>query len=545
MLRLAQQGDSQAVLDMVSNSSQGVSGSSFGGKSGGVDSLSRSLAGLSVVSSPQPNIKFSAHISAVHQTKGGISIEQVPTGLRDTYAPEAPGRRDAARLLSMTEPLLDTARQNQTGPMMFGVDPGVVKRTLIAVAQHATRITSKESRVLEINSPCYVLGDIHGNLVDLQFFRKTLWPAGPEVTAGDFLFLGDFVDRGKDSIGVIAYIMAMKILNPNKWWLIRGNHETREVNGNIEHYQEGSFLNQCLVIFGENDGYAVWEAINNFFDTLPLAASIDKTIFCVHGGIPRELCVKGSSLDIVRQQECPMRCVHSNEMVYDMLWSDPSSPEQETSPDLDSNGFGLSARGCTCFGERSIDMFLDLHGFKHVFRGHEAQQSGVGVSKGARLTTIFSTSKDHFGADIVSTCGCVLVDHDYIHPIVRALPQATHSPSGLSPTYAEQSIEASEASVAHEPGSPQSPNGASRGYLDGDLADYSGPYTSGGVRSGVMGSLGGGMNSSGHIWGERIGDAGEVAPPPRRSAWEERDSQGRNYASMQRPPMQQWLGAGR
>lgn len=69
--------------------------------------------------------------------------------------------------------------------------------------------------------------------------------------------------------------MAMKILNPNKWWLIRGNHETREVNGNIEHYQDGSFLNQCLVIFGDNEGYAVWEAVNNFFDTLPLAATID------------------------------------------------------------------------------------------------------------------------------------------------------------------------------------------------------------------------------------------------------------------------------
>jgi hypothetical protein len=52
--------------------------------------------------------------------------------------------------------------------------------------------------------------------------------------------------RGKDSIPVIAYIMAMKILNPNKWWLIRGNHETREVNGNIEHYQVRCLRFSCL-----------------------------------------------------------------------------------------------------------------------------------------------------------------------------------------------------------------------------------------------------------------------------------------------------------
>jgi hypothetical protein len=142
-----------------------------------------------------------------------------------------------------------------------------------------------------------------------------------------------------------------------------------------------------------------------------------------------------------------MRSVQTDETVYDMLWSDPTSPEQENSPELDANGFGVSARGCTCFGERSIDLFLDIHGFKHVFRGHEAQQSGVGVSKSARLTTIFSTSKDHFAGEITATCGCVLVDHSTIHPIVRALPAAPHV--GLNPTYAGQSVEAQEVHVTN------------------------------------------------------------------------------------------------
>lgn len=143
-----------------------------------------------------------------------------------------------------------------------------------------------------------------------------------------------------------------------------------------------------------------------------------------------------------------MRSVQTDETVYDMLWSDPTSPEQESSPDLDANGFGVSARGCTCFGERSIDLFLEIHGFKHVFRGHEAQQSGVGVSKSARLTTIFSTSKDHFAGEITATCGCVLVDHNTIHPIVRALPAAQPNPQ-LNPTYAGQSVEAQEVHVTH------------------------------------------------------------------------------------------------
>eukprot|EP00286_Rhodomonas_abbreviata_P020856 CAMPEP_0181296532 /NCGR_PEP_ID=MMETSP1101-20121128/4756_1 /TAXON_ID=46948 /ORGANISM="Rhodomonas abbreviata, Strain Caron Lab Isolate" /LENGTH=499 /DNA_ID=CAMNT_0023401407 /DNA_START=271 /DNA_END=1767 /DNA_ORIENTATION=- len=358
ILRLAQDGDSQGVLDVIAKRD---------GKEASI-AAERERERAQAASdrrSALRDVHFSYHITAVHRSPQGISIEQVPTGLKNTFLQEQAGRKDALRLLAMTEPLLDAASPStQHTPAQFGVDIHVLKRTIIAVAQHATRITGKEKRVLEVHAPVYVLGDIHGNLVDLQFFRKTLWPAGPEVTAGDFLFLGDFVDRGRDSIPVIAYIMSMKILNPGKWWMIRGNHETREVNGNIEHYQEGSFLHQCLFTFGESDGYAVWEAINNFFDTLPLAASIDDSVFCVHGGIPRELCRPGSSLDIIRSIECPLRSVQADEIVYDMLWSDPSSPEQEHGGELDPSGFGLSARGCTCFGERSIDLFLDIHKFK-------------------------------------------------------------------------------------------------------------------------------------------------------------------------------------
>jgi diadenosine tetraphosphatase ApaH/serine/threonine PP2A family protein phosphatase len=67
------------------------------------------------------------------------------------------------------------------------------------------------------------------------------------------------------------------------------------------HYQDGSFLTQCLATFGESDGIAVWDAVNGYFDTLPLAASIDGAVFCVHGGIPQELCEPGASLDLIRQ----------------------------------------------------------------------------------------------------------------------------------------------------------------------------------------------------------------------------------------------------
>jgi hypothetical protein len=154
------------------------------------------------------------------------------------------------------------------------VDREQLRDLVLDVAMAAAAIQEKEPRMLQVPAPCYVLGDIHGNLLDLTFFKRTIWPVGPAAQGGDFLFLGDFVDRGADSLPVAAYMMAQKVLNPNKWWMIRGNHETREVNGNIKTYRDGSFLHQCLRIFGDMDGRAVWEQVNCFFDTLPLAARI-------------------------------------------------------------------------------------------------------------------------------------------------------------------------------------------------------------------------------------------------------------------------------
>ena len=361
-------------------------------------------------------------VSVAHTPRGVLSSES-PTLLFDGQP--SPSNKlssdedNARRLLGMIEPLMDFSSSTLATPPP-PIDKGLLRDLIISLAGAAAAIQQNEPRMLELPSPCYVLGDIHGNLTDLQFFRKTLWPAGVQTRAGDVLFLGDFVDRGLDSVPVVAYIIAQKVLNPYKWWMIRGNHETREVNGNVKTYREGSFLHQCTSIFGEDDGRNIWEASNDFFDTLPVAARVGGQIFCVHGGLPREMCEEGSSLMEINKIPCPLRNVRRGDMVHAMLWSDPVPPEREGGDNmLDKLGFGLSSRGCACFGEKALDIFLDKHDLSYVFRGHEAQQHGIGLSKSARLCTIFSTSKDHFQSDAKTTCGCVLVDHGSIVPIVR------------------------------------------------------------------------------------------------------------------------------
>ena len=371
-----------------------------------------------------PNTVAVAHSGHISGGSSGIETIQVPTLQYDGFSPLPSPKTERAidrarELLHLIEPLMEHTANGSHPP---AVDREQLRDLVLDVADAAAAIQVIEPRMLDVPAPCYVLGDIHGNLLDLTFFKRTIWPAGPAAQGGDFLFLGDFVDRGADSLPVAAYMMAQKVLNPKKWWMIRGNHETREVNGNIKTYREGSFLHQCLRIFGDLDGRAVWERVNCFFDTLPLAARVANKVFCVHGGLPRELCQPGAKLEMINEIPAPLKAVRRGEMVHSMLWSDPVPPEREA-PELqghlDEQGFGLSSRGCACFGERTLDIFLEQHKVAFVLRGHEAQQNGIGLSRSGRLCTVFSTSKDHFAGDVKTTCGCVLISRDGILPIVR------------------------------------------------------------------------------------------------------------------------------
>ena len=181
---------------------------------------------------------------------------------------------------------------------------------LIELCKRVALILEKEKRLLELRSPVYVFGDLHGNVDDLKFFSEHVWPLGMPLTAGTFLFLGDYVDRGQGGLEVVAYLFAQKVQVPEKIFLLRGNHETRAVNGWEEYYRGGSFLWQCKKRFGNTKGTQVWDICNQVFDRMPFAAIVDKSVFCVHGGIPRPTGVtpeEDNRLEDIRRIPCPHR----------------------------------------------------------------------------------------------------------------------------------------------------------------------------------------------------------------------------------------------
>lgn len=302
---------------------------------------------------------------------------------------------------------------------------------LIMVCQSISEVFEQQPRCLFMQSPVYVFGDIHGNLEDLHFFADNIWKMGIDLTAGKFLFLGDYVDRGMSCLECVAYLFGLKLLYPNKIELLRGNHETRDVNGWEQHYQEKSFLYQCKDRFGIDVGETLWEEVNQAFDRLPLAAVIDHEIFCIHGGLPRPIYDEDDPNTTEIQTILALPNIISimppydheedwmKQVATDCIWSDPASEEMESM--LDETGFGESPRGggAVCFGSKAIDNFLQANNLSYIIRAHEAHAHGVSLSKGARVFTVFSTSKDHRQGDH-AMAGCILIDNDKIQVINRS-----------------------------------------------------------------------------------------------------------------------------
>ncbi|KAL0215693.1 hypothetical protein P9112_007877 [Eukaryota sp. TZLM1-RC] len=221
-----------------------------------------------------------------------------------------------------------------------------------------------ESNVVQIPAPLSIVGDLHGQLLDLlEMFQVSGEP--PDT---NFLFLGDFVDRGPHGVELICLLLCYKLLHPQRIVLLRGNHETRTVTRTYGFYTE------CLSKFGKP---TVWNSLMSVFDALPPSAVVANTMFAVHGGLSPQLSV----LDQLRVID-RYGCLVSESLISDLLWADP---------DPDHEGFRQSPRGAGwIFGEDVLNRFLHYNGLEHVVRAHQLCPNGFMLMFDDRLTTVWS-----------------------------------------------------------------------------------------------------------------------------------------------------------
>ena len=151
----------------------------------------------------------------------------------------------------------------------------IAKEDIVKLLTRACRIVKKEPNVIQIKDPITIVGDIHGQYYDLL---KLLNVGGdPEITK--YLFLGDYVDRGSFSVEVMILILSLKINFSDSIYLLRGNHECRQMTTYFNFRQET--LSKYDI--------EVFDLMIDFFDCLPLAAIVNSRFLAVHGGISPEL----------------------------------------------------------------------------------------------------------------------------------------------------------------------------------------------------------------------------------------------------------------
>jgi len=183
----------------------------------------------------------------------------------------------------------------------------------------------------------------------------------------NYLFLGDYVDRGTQSLETICLLLAYKIKYPENFFLLRGNHECASINRIYGFYDE------CKRRYN----IKLWKTFTDCFNTLPVAAIIDEKIFCIHGGLSPELKTMEQVRRIMRPTDVP-----DSGILCDLLWSDPHKQLR---------GWGENDRGVSfTFGEDVVQKFLDQHDFDLVARAHQVVEDGYEFFAKRQLVTVFS-----------------------------------------------------------------------------------------------------------------------------------------------------------
>lgn len=295
--------------------------------------------------------------------------------------------------------------------------PRFTYETLCLLSDRVIQVFSSQPSLLTIEGPTVIVGDLHGNLIDLiRIISDSGLPCleeeADEVYSQDqkdyddnnsllatdegakakvnsrsmkYLFLGDYVDRGDFSIEVITLLFSLAILFPNSIYLLRGNHEFRDTNRSYGFYEQ--IKNQY-----ESHAEDLFETFNSAFDFIPIAAIVNKALFCVHGGLSSKLGLVSTIQRLPRPiKEC------AGQLLQDLMWSDPTTDVDAYLPSVRGSG--------TLFGFYATSTFLKANNLKKLVRAHQWVHKGITTLFNGAVTTVFSSSNYNKGTE----SGCAIL----------------------------------------------------------------------------------------------------------------------------------------
>ncbi|KAF9044565.1 phosphoprotein phosphatase PPZ [Hymenopellis radicata] len=256
---------------------------------------------------------------------------------------------------------------------------------ITSICLAAREVFLSQPTLVELAPPVKIVGDVHGQYSDLiRLFEMCGFPP-----AANYLFLGDYVDRGKQSLETILLLLCYKIKYPENFFLLRGNHECANVTRVYGFYDECK--RRCNI--------KTWKTFIDVFNCLPIAAVVASKIFCVHGGLSPSL----HSMEDIKRIQRPTD-VPDYGLLNDLLWSDPS----DTALDWEDNERGVSY----CFGKGIINEFLGRYDMDLICRAHMVVEDGYEFWNDRTLVTVFSAPNycgefDNYGA-------CMSVSEDLL-----------------------------------------------------------------------------------------------------------------------------------
>ncbi|TKR88071.1 hypothetical protein L596_012367 [Steinernema carpocapsae] len=228
-----------------------------------------------------------------------------------------------------------------------------------------------EPTLLKVPIPVHVVGDIHGQYEDLhRIFGAVL----SKSSSARFLFLGDLVDRGAASLQCLVAVLVRKMAHPNKYYLVRGNHEALSINVSY------GFFDELKNRFEVQTARELMKKIGRMYAWIPLAAIINKKIFCVHGGIGPNI----SCLDDFDNVQRPLKSTSGNNFAQDILWSDPKADLMGTAPNTNRTT-------SIFYGPDEAERVCGVLGVDCIIRAHQVVQKGYDFPfHNKKVITLFS-----------------------------------------------------------------------------------------------------------------------------------------------------------
>jgi len=237
------------------------------------------------------------------------------------------------------------------------------ERDLKHLCLYVQEVLLDESTCQPVAAPCTICGDIHGQFRDLLELFRT----GGECPSTRYVFMGDFVDRGHNSVETMILLLLLKARWPHHIYLLRGNHESRQVT------QVYGFYDECMRKYGNGNP---WRYCTDLFDAMPLAALVEGRVLCVHGGLSPDVRTCDHMRMIDRKMEIPQEGPFA-----DLMWSDPD--------DIDT--WSISPRGAGwLFGAAVTHDFNETNGVELICRAHQLVQEGYKYMFSDQLVTVWS-----------------------------------------------------------------------------------------------------------------------------------------------------------